>query len=99
MPTSKDALAGRVAEMTLALICVRFGDADRGIPGLERLLKLPGGRPPVTLATLRVNLSSTRCETIRAFRSSVKESSRELPRLRRRDASGVIFALARAREA
>ncbi len=53
MPTSKDALAGRVAEMTLALICVRFGDADRGIPGLERLLKLPGGRPPVTLATLR----------------------------------------------
>ena len=46
MPTSKDALAGRVAEMTRALIYVRFGDAERALPALELLLKLPGGRPP-----------------------------------------------------
>lgn len=55
MPTSKDALAGRFAEVTRALIYARFGDADRGIPALERLLKLPGGRPPITPATLRLN--------------------------------------------
>jgi TolB-like protein/Tfp pilus assembly protein PilF len=55
MPTSKDALAGRAAEMTRALIYARFGDTDRAIPALERLLKLPGGRPPVTPATLRFN--------------------------------------------
>lgn len=55
MPTSKDALAGRVAEMTRALIYARFGDKDRAIPALERLLKLPGGRPAVTPAALRLN--------------------------------------------
>jgi tetratricopeptide (TPR) repeat protein len=55
MPASKDALAGRFVEVTRALIYARFGDADRAIPALERLLKLPGGRPPVTPATLRVN--------------------------------------------
>lgn len=55
MPTSKDALAGRAAEMTRAIVYARFGDRDRAIPALERLLKLPGGRPPVTPATLRLN--------------------------------------------
>ena len=55
MPTSKDALAGRFAEVTRALIYARFGEADRAIPALERLLKLPGGRPPITPATLRLN--------------------------------------------
>jgi predicted Zn-dependent protease len=55
MPTSKDALAGRGAEMTRAIVYVRFGDRDRAIPALERLLKLPGGRPPLTPATLRLN--------------------------------------------
>ena len=55
MPISKDAIAGRVAEMTRALIYARFGDKDRAIPALERLLKLPGGRPAVTPATLRLN--------------------------------------------
>jgi TolB-like protein/Tfp pilus assembly protein PilF len=55
MPASKDALAGRFAEVTRALIYARFGDADRGIPALERLLKLPGGRPPITPATLRLS--------------------------------------------
>jgi TolB-like protein/predicted Zn-dependent protease len=55
MPTSKDALAGRIAEVTRALVYTRFGDADRAIPALERLLKLPGGRPPITPATLRLN--------------------------------------------
>jgi TolB-like protein/Tfp pilus assembly protein PilF len=55
MPTSRDALAGRAAEMTRAIVCVRFGENDRAIPALERLLKLPGGRPPVTPATLRLN--------------------------------------------
>jgi TolB-like protein/Tfp pilus assembly protein PilF len=55
MPTTKDALAGRAAEITRALIYARLGDNDRAIPALERLLKLPGGRPPVTPATLRLN--------------------------------------------
>jgi TolB-like protein/Tfp pilus assembly protein PilF len=55
MPTSKDALGGRTAEMTRALIYARFGEGDRAIPALERLLKLAGGRPPVTPATLRLN--------------------------------------------
>jgi TolB-like protein/Flp pilus assembly protein TadD len=55
MPTSKDAVAGRVAETTRALVYARFGDADRAVPALERLLKLPGGRPPLTPATLRLN--------------------------------------------
>jgi TolB-like protein/Tfp pilus assembly protein PilF len=55
MPTSKDALAGRAGEMTRAIIYVRFADRDRAMPALERLLKLPGGRPPLTPATLRLN--------------------------------------------
>ena len=55
MPASKDALAGRFVEVTRALIYARFGEVDRAIPALERLLKLPGGRPPVTPATLRIN--------------------------------------------
>ena len=55
MPVSKDALGGRVAEMTRAIVYSRFGDRDRAIPALERLLKLPGGRPPLTPATLRLN--------------------------------------------
>jgi TolB-like protein/cytochrome c-type biogenesis protein CcmH/NrfG len=55
MPITKDAIAGRVAEMTRALIYARFGDKDRAIPALERLLKLPGGRPAVTPAALRLN--------------------------------------------
>lgn len=55
MPVSKDALGGRVAEMTRAIVYARFGDRDRAIPALERLLKLPGGRPPLTPATLRLN--------------------------------------------
>jgi TolB-like protein/Tfp pilus assembly protein PilF len=55
MPVSKDALAGRAAEATRAIVYTRFGDRDRAIPALERLLKLPGGRPPITPATLRLN--------------------------------------------
>ena len=55
LPVSKDALGGRVAEMTRAMVYIRFGELDRAIPALERLLKLPGGRPPVTPATLRLN--------------------------------------------
>ncbi|HVF73223.1 MAG TPA: tetratricopeptide repeat protein [Chthoniobacterales bacterium] len=55
MPTSRDALAGRAAEVTRALVYTRFGDAERAIPALERLLKLPGGRPPITPATLRLH--------------------------------------------
>ena len=55
MPVSKDAIAGRVAELNRALIYARFGDKDRAIPALERLLKLPGGRPAMTPASLRLN--------------------------------------------
>jgi TolB-like protein/Tfp pilus assembly protein PilF len=55
MPVNKDALGGRGAEMTRALVYTRVGDRDRAIPAFERLLKLPGGRPPITPATLRLN--------------------------------------------
>jgi TolB-like protein/predicted Zn-dependent protease len=55
MPVSKDALGGRIAEVTRAIIYARFADRGRAIPALERLLKLPGGRPPITPATLRLN--------------------------------------------
>jgi tetratricopeptide (TPR) repeat protein len=55
MPISQDALAGRATEITRALIYARLGDKDRAIPALERLLKLPGGRPAVTPAALRLN--------------------------------------------
>lgn len=44
----------RAAEATRAMVYARFGDRDRAIPALERLLKLPGGRPPIT-PTLRLN--------------------------------------------
>ena len=54
MPVSKDALGGRGAEMTRAVIYARFADLDRAVPALERLLKLPGGRPPLTPATFLV---------------------------------------------
>jgi TolB-like protein len=54
-PVSKDALAGRAAEATRAIVYSRFGDRDRAIPALERLLTLPGGRPPITPATLRLH--------------------------------------------
>ena len=72
MPTSKDALAGRTAEMTRALIYARFGDNDRAIPALERLLKLPGGRPPVTPATLRLNPEFDPLRNDPRFKSLVK---------------------------
>jgi tetratricopeptide (TPR) repeat protein len=55
VPVSKDALGGRAAEVTRAIVYTRFGDRDRAIPALERLVKLPGGRPPITPATLRLN--------------------------------------------
>jgi tetratricopeptide (TPR) repeat protein len=55
MPVSKDALGGRAAEATRAIVYTRCGDRDRALPALERLLKLPGGRPPITPATLRLN--------------------------------------------
>lgn len=54
MPVTKDALGGRSAEMTRAIVYSRFGERDRAIPALERLLTLPGpaaGYP----ATLRLN--------------------------------------------
>ena len=55
VPVSKDALGGRAAEATRAIVNARFGERDRAIPALERLLNLPGGRPPITPATLRLN--------------------------------------------
>jgi TolB-like protein/Tfp pilus assembly protein PilF len=55
MPVSKDALGGRAGEATRAMVYARFGDRDRAIPAVERLLKLPGGRPALTPATLRLN--------------------------------------------
>jgi TolB-like protein/Tfp pilus assembly protein PilF len=55
MPVSKDALGGRAAEATRAMVYARFGDSERAIPALERLLQLPGGRPALTPATLRLN--------------------------------------------
>jgi len=42
MPVSKDALAGAFMETVRARIEARFGDGDRAIPSLARLLKLPG---------------------------------------------------------
>ena len=42
MPVSKDALAGAFMEKVRALVAARFGDRDRAIPALARLLNLPG---------------------------------------------------------
>ena len=50
IPISKDALDGADYELVLARVQARFGDRDRAIPALARLLKLPGY---VTQAVLR----------------------------------------------
>jgi tetratricopeptide (TPR) repeat protein len=49
MPVSKDALAGAFMETAQALVEARFGDRDRAIPALARLLKLPGILTPTFL--------------------------------------------------
>ena len=49
MPVSKDALAGAFMEKARALVEARFGDRDRAIPALARLLKLPGFVTPTFL--------------------------------------------------
>ena len=49
MPVSKDALAGAFMETERALVEARFGDRDRAIPALARLLKLPGILTPTFL--------------------------------------------------
>ena len=49
MPVSKDALAGAFMETARALVEARFGDRDRAIPALARLLKLPGILTPTFL--------------------------------------------------
>lgn len=46
LPVAKDAVGGYEAEMTRAGIEARFGDRDRAIPALERLLTLPGFLTP-----------------------------------------------------
>jgi TolB-like protein/Tfp pilus assembly protein PilF len=74
MPVNKDALGGRGAEMTRALVYTRFGDRDRAIAALERLLKLPGGRPPVTPATLRLNPEFDSLRDDPRFRELCEES-------------------------
>ena len=76
MPTTKDALGGRVAEATRAFVYTRFGDADRAVPALERLLKLPGGRPPLTPATLRLNPEFDRLRADPRFQKLSNEAPR-----------------------
>jgi TolB-like protein/Tfp pilus assembly protein PilF/class 3 adenylate cyclase len=49
MPVSKDALAGAFMETARALVEARFGDRDRAVPALARLLKLPGILTPTFL--------------------------------------------------
>ena len=49
MPVSKDALAGAFMETARARVEARFGDRDRAIPALARLLKLPGILTPTFL--------------------------------------------------
>ena len=49
MPVSKDALNGVFMETARALVEARFGDRDRAIPALARLLKLPGILTPTFL--------------------------------------------------
>jgi TolB-like protein/class 3 adenylate cyclase len=54
-PLSKDTFFARFYEETRASIAIRFGDKDLAIPALERLLKMPGGSPPLTPALLRLD--------------------------------------------
>jgi tetratricopeptide (TPR) repeat protein len=49
MPVSKDALTGVFMEKARAQVEARFGDRDRAIPALARLLKLPGVVTPTFL--------------------------------------------------
>jgi TolB-like protein/Flp pilus assembly protein TadD len=49
MSVSKDALAGAFMEKARVLVEARFGDRDRAIPALARLLKLPGDVTPTFL--------------------------------------------------
>src|SRR4051812_21784536 len=49
MPITKDALAGAIVETTRAQIWARFGDRERAIPALERLLNIPGVLTPAVL--------------------------------------------------
>ena len=49
MPVSKDALTGASGETVRARVEARFGDRDRAIPALARLLKLPGILTPAVL--------------------------------------------------
>jgi TolB-like protein len=53
VPVTADAFLGMVLEGTRLRVWARFGDADRAIPALERLLKAPGGF--YTPAILRVD--------------------------------------------
>ncbi len=54
-PTSKDPLEGPSVEEGMANIYALLGDADHAIPILQRLLQIPGGRPPLTPALLRLD--------------------------------------------
>jgi hypothetical protein len=49
MPVTKDALAGTFFESTRAQLYGLFGDRERAIPALERLLKVPGYLSPAIL--------------------------------------------------
>jgi len=49
VPLSKDAFAGANIETGRTRVEARFGDRDRAIPALERLLKLPGNLTPAVL--------------------------------------------------
>jgi hypothetical protein len=53
VPVTADAFAGMHWEGTRLRVWARFGDADRAIPALERLLKAPAGF--YTPAILRVD--------------------------------------------
>jgi TolB-like protein len=46
VPLAKDALQGMIWESDRALLEARFGDRDRAIPDLERLLRIPGYLTP-----------------------------------------------------
>ena len=49
LPVSKDAVGGLQGEVTRAMVQARFGDRDRAIPALERLLKMPSFLTPAFL--------------------------------------------------
>jgi TolB-like protein/predicted Zn-dependent protease len=49
VPIEKDALQGMFWESDRALLQARFGDRERAIPALERLLKIPGFLTPTVL--------------------------------------------------